>query len=89
MAYLGVTFGGLIPIILFSLLLYFFVFRKMNRESRCIASVLSAYVMASLLYGYNSLSWGISFGQGVINGLMDYALAGVLCYGGYYLSMKS
>ena len=89
MAYLGVTIGGLIPITVFSLLFYCFVFRKMNRESRCFFAVTFGYVLASMIYAYNSLPWGIGFGLGFIDGLLNYALAGVLCYMGYFLYMKA
>lgn len=89
MAYLGVTIGGLIPIIVFSLLLYCFVFRKMNRESRSFFAVAFGYVLVSMIYAYNSLSWGIGFGLGFIDGLLNYALAGVLCYTGHFLYIKA
>lgn len=89
MAYLGVTIGGLIPITVFSLLLYRFVFKKMNRESRSFLAVALGYVLASMIYAYNSLSWGISFGQGLVEGLLNYALAAVLCYTGYFLYVKA
>ena len=89
MSYIGFTLGGLIPIIFISLLLYSFVFKKLDLGTRCLWSVILAYVAASLFYAYNSLSWGIGFGQGFVSGLIDYSLAAALCYGGYYWQMKS
>lgn len=88
MEYLGVTVGGLILLVLISQVLYRTIFRSMNIEARCQLSVIVAYVMASLGYAYNSMKWGMTFGDGLISGLIDYALAAILCYAAYYFLSK-
>ena len=74
--------------VLISQMLYRTIFRCMNPVARCQFSVIVAYVLASLSYGYNSMNWGMTFGNGLVNGLIDYALAAILCFVVYYFLSK-
>lgn len=88
MAYLGITIGGFVLLGLISQILYQTIFKCMNPVARCQFSVIVAYVLASLGYGYNSINWGMTFGNGVVSGLINYALAAILCFVVYFFLSK-
>lgn len=60
----------------------------MNNEARCQLSVIVAYLLASLGYAYNSMKWGMTFGDGLMAGVINYALAAAFCFAGYYVLSK-